>query len=33
LECGHEQHQRVDHIGPTNAYKRRCLKCLREGRS
>ena len=32
LECGHEQHKRSDHIGPTNAYRRRCLKCL-EGRS
>jgi len=27
LECGHEQHQKHDHIGPTNAYRRRCRRC------
>lgn len=32
LECGHEQHKRSDYIGPTNAYRRRCLKCLEEGK-
>lgn len=29
LECGHEQHQKHDHIGPTNAYRRRCRRCGR----
>lgn len=27
LECGHEQHERQDIIGPTNATRRRCQKC------
>ena len=27
LACGHEQNQKHDHIGPTNAYRRRCRKC------
>jgi hypothetical protein len=27
LECGHQQFQREDFIGPTNAYRRRCRKC------
>lgn len=29
LECGHEQHQKHDHMGPTNAYRRRCRFCAR----
>lgn len=27
LECGHEQKQKTDIYGPTNAYPRRCAKC------
>ena len=27
LECGHEQRQKTDIYGPTNAYARRCRKC------
>lgn len=27
LECGHEQRQKSDAIGPTNAYARRCRQC------
>jgi hypothetical protein len=27
LECGHEQRQKTDIIGPTNAYRRRCRRC------
>jgi hypothetical protein len=27
LECGHEQRQKTDIIGPTNAYRRRCKRC------
>ena len=30
LECGHEQHERQDHYGPTNAVRRRCKACGRE---
>ena len=29
LECGHQQNQLQDHIGPTNANRRRCSKCFR----
>lgn len=28
LECGHIVHERQDHIGPTNANRRRCMQCL-----
>jgi hypothetical protein len=31
LECGHEQPQKQDIYGPTNALRRRCRRCLREG--
>jgi hypothetical protein len=27
LECGHEQRQKSDMIGLTNAYRRRCRQC------
>lgn len=27
LECGHEQRQKTDIYGPTNAYRRRCRQC------
>ena len=27
LECGHEQKQKMDAFGPTNAYRRRCRQC------
>lgn len=30
LECGHEQRQKSDMYGPTNAYRRRCGKCAVE---
>ncbi len=30
LECGHEQNQKSDFIGHTNAERRRCKKCLRQ---
>lgn len=30
LECGHEVVQKQDMYGYTNAYKRRCIKCLEE---
>jgi hypothetical protein len=30
LECGHEQRQKEDIYGPTNAYKRRCRRCADE---
>jgi hypothetical protein len=30
LECGHEQRQKSDIYGPTNAYKRRCRQCARK---
>ena len=29
LECGHEQPQKTDIYGPTNAYARRCRSCVR----
>jgi hypothetical protein len=29
LECGHVVHGRVDAIGPTNAYRRRCRYCIK----
>lgn len=29
LECGHVVQQRSDIIGPTNAYRRRCRRCLK----
>jgi hypothetical protein len=28
LECGHEQRQKSDIYGPTNAYARRCRQCV-----
>jgi mutator protein MutT len=31
LECGHKIPQRHDHVGPTNAYRRRCTQCLKIG--
>ncbi len=33
LECGHEIHVKQDIYGPTNALRRRCKKCLSEGRT
>jgi hypothetical protein len=30
LACGHVIHRKEDIYGPTNAYRRRCLQCLRE---
>ena len=30
LECGHEQRQVQDLIGPTNAVRRRCHRCAEE---
>lgn len=33
LECGHEQRQKHDLVGPTNAYSRRCRQCYREQQS
>ncbi len=27
LECGHVQHVKWDHYGPTNAARRRCRQC------
>jgi hypothetical protein len=27
LECGHEQREKQDIYGPTNAYRRRCRQC------
>jgi hypothetical protein len=32
LECGHRQRRKEDIYGPTNAYRRRCQQCRREGR-
>jgi hypothetical protein len=31
LECGHEQRQKHDIFGPTNACRRRCRQCLNGG--
>lgn len=28
LECGHQQSRKEDIYGPTNAYRRRCHRCL-----
>ena len=33
LDCGHDQAQRQDIFGPTNAYRRRCRACGREARA
>lgn len=30
LECGHEQAQKHDLMGPTNAVRRRCWRCAKE---
>jgi hypothetical protein len=32
LECGHEQREKQDIYGPTNAYRRRCRQCAKEAR-
>ncbi len=29
LECGHEQAERQDIYGATNAYRRKCRNCLK----
>ena len=29
LECGHEQHPKIDIYGNVNAYARRCRQCLK----
>lgn len=28
LECGHTLHRKQDHMGPTNANRRRCRYCV-----
>ena len=33
LECTHKVRRRNDHMGPTNAYARRCVQCLKEGKT